>query len=92
MGMGVGRDSMTRTNPRRRIGVSFGNPMDLIIYGVSDDLETTLRSLMLYPTELRAWSRAVYCSFLTVTKRLGTSGVGRGLLGDKTHDSTSGLS
>ena len=52
--------------------------MDSIIYGVSDDLKTPLRSLMLYPTELRARSRAVYCSFLTVTKRLGTSGVGTG--------------
>jgi hypothetical protein len=54
MGMGVGRESTTRCNPRRRIGVSEGNLISLMGYATSNSLNPHLRRLPLYPTELRA--------------------------------------
>jgi hypothetical protein len=56
MGMGVGRESTTRCNPRRRIGVSEGNLISLMGYATSNSLNPHLRRLPLYPTELRARS------------------------------------
>jgi hypothetical protein len=71
-GMGMSRESMTRIHPRRRIRVSEGNPMDSAAYGVSDSLNTHLRRLPLYPTELRARDLSFYARFRSVTKRLGS--------------------
>jgi hypothetical protein len=63
----MGRESMTRVYPRRRIGVSEGNLIGSMTYPTSDGLNPHLRRLPLYPTELRARVMQFYCSLLTVT-------------------------